>query len=364
MITLYTSFQTKEFSSQIPDVELYITQQRILATVKVTKSGDTTQIYEEQLYPDLSGKICLSDLDVLIEPYANRWLLFELQVDIKEQQVGTDSIGGEVITITDTRTLITTVVSCRANILNMTAEQWCNKRFLTLMDGARTTAHGWQERLTFIGNDTATCTAYYSDGSSQQRNVPVVNALGDAVIIDSSPQNFTTSGKILMRYVIRAGERTQEYQVNQHPEPDIAPVLLFWNSFGVQEIAYCTGGFHQVSSFDRKQARIGRTKETYDMDEKESFKADTGVLTFPMANWWREVLRSKDIKMLTVYDGYVETGYGKPVIITSEKSDLSNEADHLPRITFEFEYADRNHNIFDVRAEGRIFDDTFDNTFN
>ena len=100
------------------------------------------------------------------------------------------------------------------------------------------------------------------------------------------------------------------------------------------------------------------------MDEKESFKADTGVLTFPMANWWREVLRSKDIKMLTVYDGYVETGYGKPVIITSEKSDLSNEADHLPRITFEFEYADRNHNIFDVRAEGRIFDDTFDNTFN
>ena len=118
--------------------------------------------------------------------------------------------------------------------------------------------------------------------------------------------------------------------------------------------------YHVVANAATMLENAGATR----LDEKESFKADTGVLTFPMANWWREVLRSKDIKMLTVYDGYVETGYGKPVIITSEKSDLSNEADHLPRITFEFEYADRNHNIFDVRAEGRIFDDTFDNTFN
>lgn len=76
------------------------------------------------------------------------------------------------------------------------------------------------------------------------------------------------------------------------------------------------------------------------------------------------MLRSKDIRVLPIQNGGVLVGEGLPVVIVSEKSELSNTPEELPRITFEYEYADRNHNILDLRREGRIFDNTFDNTFN
>lgn len=363
MITLYTSFQQKEFSCQLPDVEFAISLSRAMVTVTATKSDDQVTLFSEYLYPDNKGMITLSDMDRLIEPYANRWLVFSLSVHITEERVSSSVESNEVVTQHDERALSCDVVSCRANILNMTASAWCENRFLSLMDGARTTAIGWVERLTFIGTDTAHCTAHFEGGSTIRFSVPVIFNSGDAVTIDTSSVNFTSSGRRLLWYDIVAGDRTQRYDVDYDVEPDVAPVLLFWNSFGVQELAYCTGELKQVSSFDRKQARIGRLKKTYDMEEKESFKADTGILTFPMANWWREVLRSREIQVCTVYNGGVET-VGKPVVITTEKIEISNAPDALPRFTFEYEYADRNHCIFDVRAEGRIFDDTFDCTFN
>lgn len=362
MITLYTSFQQKEFSCQVPDIRLAISLTRVLLSVTVTKSGDQEEIYSEYLYPDRSGVITLSDMDRLVKPYADKWLTFDLGVNIKEEKVAQNSAGIEVISNTSERSLATTVVSCKANILNMTASSWCSSRFLTLMDGARTTAIGWMERLSYVGNETPTCTAYYVGGSSLSWRVPVLST-GDVTVIDTSSENFVSSGRELLRYVVVAGSRRMVYEVDLESEADTAPVLLFWNSFGVQELAYCTGELKQVSSFDRKQTRIGRLKKTYDMEERESFKADTGILTFPMANWWREVLRSEEIFVCSVIRGSVDLN-GKPVVITSEKMEMSNAPDALPRITFEYEYADRNHNIFDVRAEGRIFDDTFDYTFN
>ena len=35
----------------------------------------------------------------------------------------------------------------------------------------------------------------------------------------------------------------------------------------------------------------------------------------------------------------------------------------VPRFTFSYQYAQRNHNVFDTLRSGRIFDNTFDNTF-
>lgn len=366
MITRISSFKTKEFSCQLPDLEFAISMNRAKVAVEVEKSGERLEVFSENLYPSLGGIIRLQDLDILLEPYAGRWLTFDLWISVEEQSVSTDSGGNEVENVTARATWNTSVVSCRANILNMTAEEWCSKRFMTLIDGAKTTAVGFLEYLYFVGSlpSAPVCKAYFDDNTA--RTVPLsYTSIGDGYgRIDASPANFLSSGRKLLSYEIKAGDRIQNYVVDNNVEPEVAPVLLFWNSFGVQELAYCTGELKQVASFERKQARIGRLKETYSMEEKENFKADTGYLTFPMANWWREVLRSKDIQVLTVVNGGVEPGSGKPVVITSEKHEISNAADHLPRITFEYEYADRNHNVFDLRREGRIFDDTFDYTFN
>ena len=348
----------------VPDAEFSINFSRALVSVTVTKSGDSEKVYEEYLYPDDSGIITLSDIDLLIEPYAEKWLVFGLEVKVIEQLVNRNSDGEDTVTASNTDTLSCTVVSCKANILNITASDWCNTRFLTLIQGTRQTAIGWREFLCFIGSDTAYCMAMYDDGTSQRHDVTVM-ASGDYQMIDVSPAEFTAAGKVLVSYAIYAGQRSQNYEVLPGMGEEVAPALIFWNSFGVQELAYCTGEHQMVSSFDRKQARIGRKKRAYNIEEKETFKADTGILSYPMANWWREVFRSKDVKVLPYQNGgVILEEEGIPVVISSEKAELSNEADYMPRYTFEYEYADRNHNVWDNRREGRIFDNTFDYTFN
>lgn len=359
MINLLSSLTSKVFSSSFPDVEFSIGHDRAEVEVTVTKSGEDTVIYDEFLYPGTNNLITLSDIDQLIKPYADKWLVFDVTISITEQSVDTDGDS----TDQSTRELSTTVVSCCALILNQSAEDFCSSHFLTLFSGVRDTAEAWLEYLCYIGTDTPSCQAHYSDGSSQTFAVTVLSDSGDYTMIDVSSANFLVTGKSLISFTITAGSRSQTYHVGNFG-PDCAPALLFFNSFGVQEIAYCTGEHQMVASFERKQARIGRLNEVYHNMEKETFKADTGILTFAMAKWWREVFRSKDIRLLPIYDDQVELDEGIPVVITSEKSEISNAADSLPRFTFEYEYADRNHNIFDVRREGRIFDDSFDYTFN
>ena len=361
MITLFNDFPAMVFSSSIPDVGFRITYTRAVVKMTVTHGSDVRVPYEETLYPDNMGDIHVTDIDLIMAAFSELWLKFSLAVTITEQRV-----DGEMnVSNQSTRDLTTTqVVCCRANVVGFSPADFCSKHFLTMLNGVRKTSLGRKELLSFIGSENATFVSVFSDGTSSAGGVSVLQAGEGYRILDVSPENFVSGLKRLARYQIIAGNRSQWYEVDYNGDTDIAPVLLFVNSFGVQEIAYCEGAHHQVSSFDRKQARIGKLKESYMIEETESFKADTGYLSFPMAEWWRDVLRSKDIEVLPVSDGAVVIDGGKPVVITSQKAELSNEADHLPRFTFEYEYADRNHNFWEQPREGRIFDNTFDHTFN
>ena len=353
MITFKSSFNAKEFSCSVPDVVLTTSAEHVDVLITATKGTEVDTVFNERLFPDATGTIEIIEVDRLIESYAEQWLVFTLKVQVTEAAS------------TEHSDLETQVVSCKANILNTTAADFCNTRFLTLLEGIRPTSKGWLEFLTYIGTEQASCTAYYDDDTTGQFNVQRTTVNNDYSMIDVSPDNFLQDGKQLLRYVISAGQRTQEYEVLQDSDPDVAPILLFFNSFGVQELAYCMGEHQMVSSYDRKQARIGRKKQNYSIEEKSTFKADTGYLTYPMASWWREVLRSKDVQVMQLAeDGTIDQNSGLPVVINTEKVELSNEAAHMPRFTFEYEYADRNHNIVMEWREGRIFDNTFDYTFN
>ncbi len=359
MISLLSSFSSKEFSSSVPDVEFSISSDRALVVLTVTKSGTSHTIYSEYLYPGSTSKVALTDIDRLVEASARKWITFSLSVSITEQSVSSSGTSSDIAS----RTLQTQVVSCSAVIRNASASDFCSSHFLSLFDGTRQTDVKWLQYLCFIGSGSASCAATYTDGSLVYFSVPSMGVYADYTMLDCSPVNFLKAGRTLMSYTITAGSRSQKYEVVDFG-PDCAPALLFFNSFGVQEIAYCAGQHQMSASFNRQQARIGRYNVVYDAEEKETFHADTGILTMPMARWWRDVLRSRDIRVLPIYNDAVEAGEGIPVIITGEKSDISNAPDSLPRFTFDYEYADRNHNMLDVRREGRIFDNTFDYTFN
>lgn len=188
-----------------------------------------------------------------------------------------------------------------------------------------------------------------------------VGGNGNYSTIDVSPSRFVTSGKTLCRFVVTAGSRTQAFDLDLH-NPDAAPVLLFVNSFGCQELVYCTGKHTVSPKFNYTSAYIGGKLRNYDIDETRNFKADTGILSFPMADWLSDLFRSDEIFLVSFVNG--SPVVGREVTLSDPDTEYSNDDASLPRFTFTYRYAQRNQNVLTLDRPGRIFDNTFDYTFN
>ena len=191
MITFMSSWPGRLFSSDIPDLRFSIAFERALVTVEVLKNGSVETAFSELLYPDNDNQICLSDIDLLVQPYSDRYVVFDVRVTVQEQNV----YSSDHVSVIDTQTVSASVVTCKAIVKNMTAADFCNNRFLTLLDGTKQTAGGWKEILSYIGNDTPVCEATYDDGSVVTHQVTRLSE-GDFTMIDVSPDNFLSSGLV------------------------------------------------------------------------------------------------------------------------------------------------------------------------
>lgn len=347
MITVTQSIPATCFSANIPDVEFSIGGFR--AAVVMTVDGE--EIYNERLYP-VGGKIQLCELDCLLGPYARQSLKIALGIKIVEQTDSSDAA--------DTKTISADIIYSAADI-GMGAADFMAKRFLTLLEDSKVTALNRLEYLHFIGTEAAKVTAEYDDGSTKAFDAEVVAGNDKYTTIDVSPDKFVAEGKVLVCYDVQAGARSFRFTID-FDEPDCAPILVFVNSFGVEELLYCTGTHSVAPTYKRDSGYIGRYNRNYNIVETRQFKADTGIMPFTMANWADELLRSQEVHVVNFKDGHPNVG--KEVTITDSKSEYSNDDDELPRFTFTYQYAQRNHNVVDVLRSGRIFDNTFDNTFN
>lgn len=323
-----------EFSSMLPDLQISATGNTL---VEVSIDGET--VFSEQMWPGDNG-IVLEDLRDLVEPYCDARQTVELEVNGQHA----------------------TVVCCHADFGEETAEHYLQNHFLSILQGRKLTALGRLELLPVQGTgETATCTAIYSDGSNATFSVDTWLEKNHFTEYDVSPSNFMTTGKTLIGYTISVGSRTQEYELDLSA-PDCAPILIFENSFGMEEVFYCTGLHKVAPTYKRLSSYIGRIQRNYRIVETRAFHADTGPLTMPMANWLDDLFRSKYVRVANLYDGMITPG--KEILITDSKSEYSNDDAEIPRFTFTYQYAQSNHNVVDLRRAGRIFDNTFDNTFN
>lgn len=337
------TLRSKEFSCSIPDVTVS-TSAKALVTISI----DGTQVYQEWLWP-VSGVITLEDLSDLVTPYARQRQTVTLAI------TAANEAGTQIFSAS------TQVVYCQADFGDETAENFLASHFLSILMGTKQTALGRLEYLHTPGSETAACTAEYSDGTTAQFTPSVVQSGTGYRTLDVSPDNFVATGKTLVCYRVKCGSRTQDYELDLSA-PDCAPILCFVNSFGLDELAYCTG-IHKVDpSYKRSMAYVGRLQRNYKIDETRSFKADTGPLNTAMANWWDEVFRSDSVRIVNFKNG--NPNVGKDLLITDSKSEHSNDDAEIPRFTFTYQYAQRNHNVVQLLRAGRIFDNTFDNTFN
>ena len=328
------------FTSDMPDVEITASDSQ-----QVTISSDGTQIMQETLWP-VGGRITLRALGELLEPFARKQLVCTVTIAVT---------GGA------SASFVVLFAMCD---VGQDADYFYAHHFLTVLDGPKVTALGRRELLWYYGNDTTTVTARFTDGTEETLQPVIGTSNIQYTCIDASPSNYTVSGKTLASYTIVAGVRSQDYVVDQR-QPDCAPILEFYNSFGVWEQIYCTGT-HKVSpEYQRSQARFNGRLRNYRIQETRKFEADTGFLSTAMANWADELFRSDEVYVLNVYNGAVQNSDGgREVVITDSKSEVSNEDGDMPHFTFSYQYAQRIHNVMQPGRVGRIFDNTFDHTFN
>lgn len=348
MIVITAGLSGTYLSATIPDLDFTIDGYR--AFVEITSDSDV--LFSDYLFP-FNGEITFSELSELVQPYVHRRLLAELTISITEEFEDNDR--------KNTSTLTAKVMYCSADLGVSNADSFLSAHFLTLLDGEKTTAPGRLEFLHYIGADDASATAEYSDGSTADFKVETLTGSSVFKTVDVSPDRFSAEGKELVAYDIRAGQRAQRFVID-FGQPDCAPVLMFENSFGCDEIVYCTGTHTVSPEYTRSSAFINKMKRNYLIEEDRKFKADTGVLSFTMANWLDELFRSQTVKLVNFFNG--EATVGKDIVIIESKSEYSNDDDELPRFTFTYTYAQKNHNVMDLRRGGRIFDNTFDHTFN
>lgn len=347
MITVSSTLSGQYFTSDMPDLSFSITGYR--AQVTITADGDT--VYDESLYP-ISGQITLSELGRLLLGYARQYLVLPVVVTILEEF--------EDSSTTNTETVSCTVIYCEADF-GTTASDFISNHFLTILQGDKLTALGRLEYLHYIGTDSASVTAYYTDGTTAAFQLTSVAGNDNYQMIDVSPSQFTATGKTLALYDVAAGSRTQRFTID-YDAPDCAPILIFENSFGVDELLYCTGTHTVAPTYERSTMRQKGKLKTYSIEETRTFKADTGILSTAMSNWIDELFRSSYVRIVNIYNGVATVG--KEIIITDSKSEFTNDDEALPRATFEYQYSQRIQNVIQLQRAGRIFDNTFDATFN
>jgi len=352
MITINQGLSGSYFSSVIPDVSY---------TISGIKSGvsmsiDGSEIYNEILYP-VNGVVTLADLSGLMTAYTRKKLKATLSITVTEM-ASSDSV-------TATETMTATIIYCTADFINgaddVSAEDFAKTHFLSILIGRKITSMGRLEFLHYLGTESASVTATYSDGTTATFTPPAVKGNDVYTTIDVSPDRFITAGKTLISFAVYAGNRTQAFDIDLD-QPDCAPVLLFVNSFGVEELLYCTGVHKVAPSYSRSSAYIERYKRNYKIEETRKFSADTGYLTVAEQNWADDLFRSDYVRVVNFKDG--QPVIGKEITITDSKSEVDNSPEQLARFTFDYMYAQTNHNVVDLSRAGRIFDNTFDYTFN
>lgn len=350
MATLLSQPAALCFSSVVDDIVFSTNAENGVLVLDLICNGNRVNLLEETMYPSIDRSINVSDISSLVEPYAREFLQVQLECSF------TDTAGSTSISPVN-------ILYSMADV-DTTASDFTQNHFLSILDGEKLTALGRAERIHAYGADTVTVLADVRLSSGQWNTLSAeLHAMdhdGSVYHFDVSPDNVATilglSGTLLS-YTIEAGSRRQNFRVVEDLVPP-APSLLFINSFGFEELLHCVGTHKKNSKYDRKQTRIKGCLKNYRITEERQFNANTGWLSEAMADWADDLFRSESVFL------WVNGGPGREVVLSDSKSEITNEDDNMPAFEFTYTYAQRIHNVMQSGRVGRIFDNTFDRTFN
>ena len=326
------------FSSEFVQLKFNCTT----ASMEFSIMQGSSEIFSQTYFPDDNHQVVIYDLDKFLEAHIDMFCApFSFFID------GNDI--GEV-----------TVITCNAAV-EEPANTFYKDFFFTPAMGERDTATGRYETVTALTDkDTAVealCTYRAADGTISTKKVTLTQLNGWSPI-NVSPARFEDADSgTLISYVIQAGTRKARYRVLASA-PEVDPAIIFLNSFGCWETLHLTGTKQVAPSYTRSTAIIEGQTRIYDIDEVMYYKAHTGSLRPGMVPVALDLARAKDVFLLNA-DGSA----GGRLIITDVDVKHTNEDNSIPDFQFTYRRADRRSAMLSVVRPPKVFDDTFDETY-
>lgn len=354
------------FSSALNRISFFMVGIRMGYSAKFELRHGLEIILSENYVPDTNDEIVIYELSSLIEPYLQGKLISNFAIEITAFSSDTNDLLGQT-------KMNFTALYCKAEV-DMLAEDFISRFYLSTLMGAKVTALGQKEYLHFVTTDedfvsgdegdqvAVQIYADYVDSEMKQTSnvfewaVPINAAEMQIITIDVSPLNFVKKGMTLVAYKVVVGGRTQMFCVSQRydSEPDIA----FKNSFGLFETLYFTGTKEDTPEISRSAAYVNGEYCNYHIEENRIVKANTGVIPETMVCLVDELARSTEAYL-------IEKGeIGRQITITESEAKRTNDLDSLFSFQVTYRLAKRNQNILNVFRATRTFDKTFDKTFN
>lgn len=333
----------KYFSTELE--KLVITGATDVVTVAFRNTkGDT--VYQAELTPDSVGCIIVYDLRSL----------FEAEIEEVFAHFYMDINGAEVCNFAIFK-------SCVA--LSESAVTFLPDFFLSTIAQKKTTSVR-RETLSFYTDESCSVYAlatFFFEGEIISKKYDILSsddvAPGVITTIDVSSQKFLnpTLGQ-LVNYVVRAGNRAFSFEVDE-TLPTAEHSVLFKNAFDCWETMYLTGTSETNYDIKRYLAYIDGRYRAYDMDDVEIFKTDSGVLPDNMLAIGKDLARSRNVWLMDKL--------GNPddeIVLTDCNIKYTDDDDALPS----FEYTYRRSSLISAFCRTvrppKLFDSTFDQTFN
>lgn len=351
MINIDTEYEELYFTCGIPDMVVTTDRESVGISVLVTPTGGTgSVIYCETVYA-VGGQVVLSALASLLRPYVEDCLLADVSIGVYAELWE----GRPVVRNFSVRHATVDVLA--------PATEFLQGNFLTLARGMRVTALHRTEMLHYVGTDAVEVTATYDNLQTRTFQLETeMDATTGIKSVDVSPSRFADENiGLLVAFEVVAGNRRQRFAVLTEGRTPL-PCISFSNAFGVFEFVYCTGNIANNSEYSHQQALINGRRVSCGVEEKTEFVADSGDIPYESVDLWKDMLRSRES---FVADNWVHPQHTRlsRIVITEAKPSYTNDDAEMPRFSFKYMLSGK-YTICDFRHHGRIFDDSFDSTFN
>ena len=308
-------------------------------------------IFSAEYVPDGNGEIRLYNLRRILESHIDG-VFADFVFTVKESGKSEHSVSYRVF-----KTAVR-VSEC--------AEEFLPSFFLTTLINRKLTQLGRYETLSFYPQSACSVYAlasYYTESGIDTKEVSLMSEQ-DVVLnvvnsVNVSPSRFVDDSMgELIGYVVRAGERSFSFEIDS-TQAKADPALLFLNNFGCWETMYLTGTIETEYEIKRSHAYIDGRFRQYDLDDTEYFKANSGVLLDSMLRLGMDLARSKSIFLLD------SMGVADDEIVLSDSEiKYANDDDSMPSFDYTYRRASFVPGMLHTIRPPKLFDKTFDVTFN